>query len=115
MSKFSSLENTENTKNSNENNDLVRIATLPPGSTSWRIDWFGDLSYVDRRARYKQPSVFVNLSPVVPHVPATSAMERLKQVAARAAAVDQKRVWVSIGLLPTMRVGDIWRDQVRVG
>lgn len=93
----------------NKNNDLLRISALPKGQTAWRIDWFGDIAYPDRSVRRKQPSVFLHLSRVT--------TDRFHEDPAVLLSPDstspakfQRRVWVSVGALPMLRVGDIWRN-----
>ncbi|MFI5444016.1 hypothetical protein [Polaromonas sp. UC242_47] len=93
----------------NKNNDLLSISALPKGQTAWRVDWFGDIAYPDRSVRRKQPSVFLHLSRVT--------TDRFHEDPAVLLSPDstspakfQRRVWVSVGTLPMLRVGDIWRN-----
>jgi len=70
----------------------IRIDAFPTGT--WRLDWFGEVAYPYRRWRRRQPSVAVYMSPV-----------------AEDGQVDhsgQHHVWVSVGTLVLLRVGDIW-------
>ena len=85
------------------------IAVFPKGPTPWRIDWFGDIAFPDRSIRRKQPSVFIHLSQVTdsrfhddPDV--------LRSAHSTMSPNFQRRVWVSVGTLPLLRIGDIWRD-----
>lgn len=90
-------------------NESPRIAVFPKGPTPWRLDWFGDIAFPDRSIRRKQPSVFVHLSRV------TDSRFRddpavLLSAHSTAPPNFQRRVWVSVGTLPLLRVGDVWRD-----
>lgn len=95
--------------NVNSDNDLPRISALPEGKDLWRIDWFGDIAFPDRSQRRKQPSVFLHLSKLENsrfHIgPWGSLPSNRPSLAQR-----QRRVWVSIGTLPLLRIGDVWRD-----
>lgn len=95
--------------NANGDNDLPRISALPEGQDLWRIDWFGDIAFPDRSQRRKQPSVFLHLSKLENsrfHIgPWGSLPSNRPSLAQR-----QRRVWVSIGTLPLLRIGDVWRD-----
>lgn len=96
-------------KNLGSSNESPRIAAFPRGATPWRIDWFGDIAFPDRSVRRKQPSVFLHLSRVT--------TDRFHEDPAVLLSPDstspakfQRRVWVSVGTLPLLRVGDIWRN-----
>ena len=90
-------------------NESPRIAVFPKGPTPWRLDWFGDIAFPDRSIRRKQPSVFVHLSRVT-----DSRFREDPTVLLSAHSTTppsfQRRVWVSVGTLPLLRVGDVWRD-----
>lgn len=86
-----------------------RISALPTGPNFWRIDWFGDIAYPDRSNRRKQPSVFVHLSRVKDERFRNDPSVLLSPDCT-APAQFQKRAWISIGTLPLLRIGDIWRD-----
>ena len=95
--------------NLGSSNESPRIAAFPKGPTAWRIDWFGDIAYPDRSVRRKQPSVFLHLSRVT--------TDRFHENPAVLLSPDstspakfQRRVWVSVGILPMLRVGDVWRN-----
>ena len=90
--------------------DLLKIHAFPEGKTAWRIDWFGDIAFPNRTVRRKQPSVLVLLSQVTdtrfntdPSVLLSAQCTSLSKF--------QRRVWVSVGTLTLLRVGDIWRDR----
>lgn len=98
-----------NSKPSSFSNEPPRISVFPKGPTPWRIDWFGDIAFPDRSVRRKQPSVFIHLSRVTdsrfhddPDV--------LLSAQSTVPPIFQRRVWVSVGTLPLLRIGDIWRD-----
>ncbi|MBT3066269.1 hypothetical protein [Rhodoferax sp. U11-2br] len=90
-------------------NEEPRILALPKGPDSWRIDWLGDIAYPNRFDRRKQPSVFVHLSKVADER-FRSDPSVLLSPESTTHAQFQKRAWISIGTLPLLRVGDIWRD-----
>lgn len=99
----------DNSKNLSFSNESPRIAVFPKGQTPWRIDWFGDIAFPDRSVRRKQPSVFLHLSRV------TDSRFRddpavMLSAHSTVSPNFQRRVWVSIGTLPLLRIGDIWSD-----
>lgn len=89
-------------RNSSENssfpNERIRIAAFSVGSTAWKLDWFGEIEFPNRAARRQQPSVLVYLSQVTDN----ASIHRHHE--------NQRTVWVSIGILTLLRIGDIWRD-----
>lgn len=96
-------------ENPSSSNESPRIAVFPKGQTPWRIDWFGDIAFPDRSVRRKQPSVFIHLSRV------TDSRFRddpavLLSAHSTVSPNFQRRVWVSVGTLPLLRIGDVWRD-----
>jgi hypothetical protein len=76
--------------------ESIRISAFPDDSMAWRIDWFGEIAYPNRGRRRKQPSVAVYMSPVDDG-----------QINHQA----QRHVWVSVGTLVLLRIGDIWRNR----
>lgn len=86
-----------------------RISVFPHDQSNWRIDWFGDIAFPDRKARRKQPSVLIQLSrvPDAKYGVGPSAMAPAPSIGA---PKQLKRVWVSVGTLVLIRIGDIWRD-----
>lgn len=89
--------------------DAPRISVFPQDQTHWRVDWFGDIAFPNRTIRRKQPSVFVHLSRI--------SDERFKSDPSvllspncTSPAKAQKKVWVSVGTLALLRIGDIWRN-----
>lgn len=92
-----------------KNNDLPSISALPQDGRLWRIDWFGDLAFPNRAIRRTQPSLLLHLSCVLdggfrddPSV--------LLSPDSTSPARFQRKVWVSSGTLPLLRIGDIWCD-----
>lgn len=57
----------------------------------WRVDWFGDVAYPNMQARSSQPSVAVQFS-----------------CHSGSSVHEQRQVWLPIGLLPMLKVGDLW-------
>jgi hypothetical protein len=90
------------------NSDLPSIAAFPRDGNSWRIDWFGDIAFPNRLLRRTQPSVLVHLSRVVD---ASFHENPAALLSADSTFVTkQRKVWVSVGTLPLLCIGDIWRD-----
>ncbi|AMP07514.1 hypothetical protein [Collimonas pratensis] len=91
------------------NKELPSISALTKGNNSWRIDWFGDLAFPNRLFRRTQPSLLVHLSKVLDssfHYDPSVQLSPDSTTPAR----FQRKVWVSAGTLPLLRIGDIWRD-----
>lgn len=103
------MDSERDSKFSEISNGAPRISALPTGPNFWRIDWFGDIAYPDRSNRRKQPSVFVHLSRVKDERFRNDPSVLLSPDGT-APAQFQKRAWISIGTLPLLRIGDIWRD-----
>lgn len=92
-----------------KNNDLPSISALPQDGGLWRLDWFGDLAFPNRAIRRTQPSLLLHLSRVLcggfrddPSV--------LLSPDSTSPARFQRKVWVSSGTLPLLRIGDLWRN-----
>ncbi|MDX7709473.1 hypothetical protein SJS39_13870 [Aeromonas caviae] len=64
------------------------IDKLSAQEGTWRIDWFGNVAYPDLGKRQSQPSIAVQLG--------------------RLGASDKREEWLPIGLLPFLKVGDLW-------
>ncbi|MFQ2481227.1 hypothetical protein ACK31T_13580 [Aeromonas caviae] len=77
------------------------IEKLSAQEGSWRIDWFGDVAYPDLNRRQSQPSIAVQLS----RHPRPHPMKE----------TDRKEIWLPIGLLPFLKVGDIWQHGQATG
>jgi hypothetical protein len=87
------------------NNDLPPIYAFPKGESSWRIDWFGDLAFPNRLIRRKQPSLLLHLSRVLDSNYRDNPSVLLSP-ASTTPAKFQRKIWVSIGTLPRLRIGD---------
>ncbi|MBU3625509.1 hypothetical protein ICN48_04575 [Polynucleobacter sp. JS-Safj-400b-B2] len=81
------------------NNNLLHVLAFPKGKTKWRISWFGEVAFPNRMIRRRQPSVLVHLTAVKNTLSAQDA-----------AGSFQKSAWVSVGILPSLHIGDIWQD-----
>ena len=82
-----------------KSNDLPRIAAFPRGKAKWRVSWFGEVAFPNRMLRTRQPSILVYLTSV-----------KSGGLGKEVSGCYQKSVWVSIGTLVFLRVGDIWQD-----
>lgn len=82
---------------------------MPKGENSWRIDWFGDLAFPNRSIRRTQPSLFLHLSRVLDNNYRDDPSVLLSPDSTTPAKF-QRKAWVSVGTLPLLRIGDIWRD-----
>ncbi|WP_211455141.1 hypothetical protein [Collimonas antrihumi] len=91
------------------NNDLPSISALSKGENSWRIDWFGDLAFPNRLIRRTQPSLFLHLSRVLNNNYRDDPSVLLSPDSTTPAKF-QRKVWISAGTLPLLRIGDIWRN-----
>lgn len=86
------------------------IDAFPADDAFWRVDWIGEVGYPDRYIRRTHPSVLVYLSKVVdPEF--QDNPQSLLSPSSTAPAKAQQRVWVSIGTLVILKVGDIWHKQ----
>lgn len=102
----SSVENLENRFN---NNNLPTISAFPKDEKNWRIDWFGEIAFPNRLIRRRQPSVLVHLSRVISDRYEENPIVLLSPDSTSPARF-QRKVWISIGTLPMLRIGDIWRN-----
>lgn len=109
MRNFNSAISGIGAKNVNFPSEAPRISVFPKDQTDWRIDWFGDIAFPNRLVRRKQPSVLVHLSRVIDNRFLSDPSTLLSPQCTRSAQF-QKRVWVSVGTLTLLRIGDIWRD-----
>jgi hypothetical protein len=87
----------------------ISISSFPNDQFQWRVDWLGDIAFPDRTARRKQPSVFVHLSKVL-NAAFSNDLEVQLSPSSTSQARFQRKVWVSVGTIPLLRVGDIWRN-----
>ena len=86
------------------------IAAFPKDDAFWRIDWFGEVAYPDRYTRRTHPSVQIYLSQVT-DLNFRDDPAVLLQTHSTAPAKSQTRIWVSVGTLVILRIGDIWHRQ----
>jgi hypothetical protein len=91
-----------------DNNHLPSIFTFPKDGNSWRVDWFGDIAFPNRLLRRTQPSVLVHLSRILD----TAFRENPAVLLSPDSTLTskQRKVWISVGTLPLLSIGDIWRD-----
>lgn len=88
---------------------LLRITAFPAGDDTWRVDWFGDLSYASRSTRSNQPSMTVWLSKVVePQWAASAEALSSSELTAHRERISRE---VALGTLVILRIGDFWRNQ----
>jgi hypothetical protein len=97
-----------NSQNTFNNNNLPSIFAFPKDENFWRVDWFGDIAFPNRLLRRTQPSVLLHLSRVLD----TSFRENPVVLLSPEStfASKQRKVWVSVGTLPLLSIGDIWRN-----
>lgn len=108
MRQINSDSSTASSQNSFEHNNLPSIFVFPKDGNSWRIDWSGDIAFPNRMLRRTQPSVLVHMSRVLD---TTFRENPTVLLSADSTFVSkQRKVWVSVGTLPLLGVGDIWRD-----
>lgn len=108
MRQFNSGSLSESAVKSFNFNKLPSISAFPKDENYWRIDWFGEVAFPNRLLRRTQPSVLVYLSRVLN----TSFQENPALLLAPDStfASRQRKVWISVGTLPLLRIGDIWRN-----
>lgn len=84
---------------------VISIQQLTPDDRLWRIDWFGEIAYpsIERRS---QPSIRVAISPVLCDPEDSSALLSPTATDLRV----QKQVWIPVGMLPLVKIGDIWQN-----
>lgn len=99
----------EISKNIFNNNNLPSIFALPKDENSWRVDWFGDIAFPNRLLRRKQPSILLHLSRVLNDSYRDNPAVLLSPESTTPAK-QQRKVWISVGTLPLLRIGDIWRN-----
>lgn len=77
---------------------------LTPDDRPWRLDWFGEVAYLGGVQRFRQPSIRVAISPLKNPEESVNLFSRIET------AVEQQRnVWMPVGSLPLLRIGDIWQ------
>lgn len=106
MRQLEGFTSAEALKTQSTSKQAPRISVLPKGDDPWRVDWFGDIAFPDRTVRRKQPSVLLHLSRVTdPGFRDNPAALLLPQCTLP--PKFQRRVWVSVGTLVLLRIGDI--------
>ena len=85
----------------------LNIAAFPDDDAYWRVDWFGEIAYPDRYSRRKHPSILIYLSKVT-ESNFSADPELLLQPHSTAPTKGLTRIWVSVGTLMVLRIGDIW-------
>lgn len=96
-------------KNAHSYSDTVHILAFPHDESAWRVDWFGDIAYPDRSVRRRQPSVLIQLSKVLVENFEEDPAALLWRGSTAPTSL-QKAVWISVGTLMLIRIGDIWRN-----
>lgn len=95
-------------QNTFNNNSLPSIFAFPKDGNYWRVDWFGDIAFPNRLLRRTQPSVLVHLSRVLDSSFRENPAVLLSPESTF--ATKQRKVWISVGTLPLLSIGDIWRN-----
>jgi len=80
------------------------IPQLTPDERPWRIDWFGEVAYPVVVQRFRQPSIKVAISPLKDPGQPLNLFSRIE-----AAVEEQRDIWMPVGSLPLLRIGDIWK------
>jgi hypothetical protein len=81
------------------------IQKLTPDERLWRVDWFGEFSYPPGQ-RTNLPSVRVAISPVLCDPEDDSALLSVTATGLN----NQRLVWLPVGVLGAIRIGDIWKN-----
>lgn len=88
------------------NVDEYQFRELAKDEHCWRIDWFGAVTYAERYRRASQPLIEIQLSQAPDDLCDVNDLFVLKN--------DQwpktKQIKLPVGLLPLLKIGDIWRD-----
>jgi len=109
MRQFNSRPLLESADKSFNFNNLPTISAFPKDEKNWRIDWFGEIAFPNRLIRRKQPSVLVHLSRIISDRYDEDPTVLLSPESTSPARF-QRKIWISVGTLPILRVGDIWRN-----
>lgn len=83
----------------------IKILKLTPDHRMWRIDWLGELHFPHGHGN-TQPSILVSISPLQCDVNDNDAMLAFTATKHN----QQRRVSIKLGLLPIIRVGDVWQN-----
>jgi len=84
---------------------LPRFPSLTPDHRVWRLDWFGEIAYPGVVRQYRQPCIKVAISPLLDSPDGFALSGSFSTDIAQ-----QRNVWVSLGALSMMRIGDLWQD-----
>lgn len=109
MRQFNSHSLPTSTDKSFNFNNLPTISAFPKDEKNWRIDWFGEIAFPNRFIRRKQPSVLVHLSRIISDRYDEDPTVLLSPESTSPARF-QRKIWISVGTLPMLRIGDIWRN-----
>jgi len=86
------------------------IQGLTVGEQRWRIDWFGPVTFAEQYRRKSQPLIEIQLSQVPDDLADLNQLFSLEN--------DQwpktRQVRLPVGLLPALKIGDIWRNNQMV-
>lgn len=85
--------------------NLPCFPQLNPDARLWRIDWFGEVGYPGSIRRYSQPSIRVAISPLKDSLDSSTSAGGFETE-----IPQQQNIWMPIGSLGMLRIGDIWRD-----
>lgn len=84
---------------------LPTIPQLTPSSQPWRIDWLGEIAYPGSVRQYRQPCIKVAISPLLDPPESLSFCKSF-----RTDIQQQRNVWMPIGSLSMLKIGDVWQD-----
>ncbi len=82
-----------------------KVLKLTPDHRMWRIDWLGELHFPHYHGG-SQPSIYVSISPLQCDVNQNDALLS----PASTILSQQRRVSVKLGLLPLIKIGDVWQN-----
>lgn len=85
--------------------NLPRLSALTPDDQVWRLDWFGEVAYPGMVRQYRQPCIKVAISPLL-----NSPSSFARSGSFSTDISQQRNVWVSLGALSMLRIGDLWQD-----
>jgi hypothetical protein len=80
------------------------LPALTPDSRIWRIDWLGQVDYPGVVRQYSQPCIRVAISPWLGTADCSVFSGEF-----RTDLAEQRNVWVPLGALSMVRIGDLWQ------
>lgn len=86
----------------------LRFPYFTPDDRPWRIDWYGDVIFPGGINGRSQPNVQVAISPVRADPTSNDAM-----LSSRATESSIVQRFFPIGMLPYVRIGDVWQNGER--